>query len=479
MKLDISRFAESLEDVSDSDRMRIVQIPLAELVPDERNFYRISNVDELAASIELVGLEQPLLVSRRDDGRYGILSGHRRFAALSQLAEQGKKQFETAPCIEAPEDADPLELELRLLLGNANSRQLVPIELSRQAKRLEQLLRQVAAQTGDKVAGRKRDLIAKMLGVSPTKLAELDVIRTRLREPFAGQFARNELTQSAAYNLARLPGNVQDDLAEALGSRGKPVEGVAAERLLRQRKGLYAQAQRPCMATGCSCGNLLGFLRGVARPLHGWESCDGGRCCCDCPHRKDCSGVCAVAKKQNAEDKTREQARKQDAAAETAKQRKAYAESNARLAGRLVRAADAAGVSDETVIAGMQLRALRQWSKGDVPEARCYAADTVTPCATYHVLGAAKTLHCSTDYILGLTEELRPAPTPEEGQLYLMAWMPAGTTPAHSCAVVMEFDLGSPAPERRLGFFSAADGAFKINDDIIARQPTRWIELPE
>lgn len=478
MKFDISKFAESLDNVSDSDRMRIVQIPLAELVPDERNFYRINNVEELAASIELVGLEQPLLVSLRDDGRYCILSGHRRFAALSQLVEQGQKQFEIVPCIEAPEDADPLELELRLLLGNANSRQLVPIELSRQAERLEQLLRQVAAQTGDRVAGRKRDLIAKMLGVSPTKLAELDVIRDKLQEPFAGQFARNELTQSAAYYLARLPGNVQGDLAAALGSTGKPVEGVAAERLLRQIEGLYAQAASPCPAGG-ECGNLQGFLRGTARPRLGYQSCDGGRCCCDCPHRGDCPGACAAAKAQRAEAAAREKARKRDAEAKTAKQRRTYAESNARLAGRLIRAADAAGTSSETIIGGVHLRVLRQWSEGNVPENRCYAADTVTPTTAHLVIDAARKLHCSADYILGLTEELRPAPTPEEGQLHLMAWMPGGTTPAHSCAVVLEFDLGSPTLERRLGFFSAPEGVFKINNDKIERQPTRWVELPE
>ena len=46
-------------------RDRIEYIDICDIEPDPRNFYELSNIDELAANIELFGLQQPLLV--RDD----------------------------------------------------------------------------------------------------------------------------------------------------------------------------------------------------------------------------------------------------------------------------------------------------------------------------------------------------------------------------------------------------------------------------
>ena len=46
------------------------------------------------------------------------------------------------------------------------------------------------------------------------------------------------------------------------------------------------------------------------------------------------------------------------------------------------------------------------------------------------VVEMAKKLKCSTDYILGATDELAPALP--EGQLMICGWMPSGTTPRAS-----------------------------------------------
>lgn len=480
MKFDISKFAEGFEKVSESDTPQLIRIPLADIVPDERNFYRINGVDELAASIELVGLQEPLVV-RRDGAKYRVVSGHRRRAALQQLVERGKTQFETVPCMEETDEISAEEQEVRLILGNATSRQLTPLEISQQSDRLDRLFRRMEEQ-GQRIDGRKRDIKARLLGVPATKLAELDVIRDKLQEPFAGQFARSELTQSAAYNIARLPVDVQGDLNLALGNRGKPVEGTAAGRLVRNYAQIYQQATAPCPTGGSVCGNLRGFLRGAARPNASWRSCEGG-CCCKCQHRESCPGVCAAAKKQNEKDRfDRQRASQLELAAKEQKKRENMA-SNRDHAKRLLRAAEAAGLQNDATLhldcRNVSVAELRWWCAGNFGSFPITSEDNVTPWSRERLRDLAKKLQCSTDYILGLTEELHPAPTPEEGQLHLMAWMPGGTTPAHSCTVVMEFDLGSPTLERRLGFFSAPDGVFKINSDKIERQPTRWVELPE
>ena len=62
----------------------IVNIDVYDLVPSQDNFYHVD--DELKRSIELVGILQPLLVSRSENGKYRVIAGHRRrLAALSQI----------------------------------------------------------------------------------------------------------------------------------------------------------------------------------------------------------------------------------------------------------------------------------------------------------------------------------------------------------------------------------------------------------
>lgn len=481
MKFDISKFAETLGTVSESDTPQLIRVPLADIVPDERNFYRIERVDELAASIELVGLQEPLVV-RRDGEKYRVVSGHRRRAALEQLVSEGKEQFALVPCMEETDEISAEEQEVRLILGNATSRRLSPAEISQQSERLDRLFRRMEEQ-GQRIDGRKRDLKAKVLGVSPTKLAELDVIRDKLAEPFKGQFARNELTQSAAYAIARMPADVQHDLGLALGRKGKPVEGTGAERLLENHKKLYEQAQKPCAADGGSCGNLLGFIRACVRLEYAWQQCSGS-CCCKCAQRLDCPSVCAEAKKLNAEDKAEKQAEKLRETARKEQQQKEWVESNRRLALRFLRAAEAAGLEDDEKInlgnGNQTIKRLRNWSAGNFENAYIGSKDILTPWSRLDIRTLAEQLHCSTDYILGLTEELRPAPALEEGQLHLMAWMPGGTTPGHDCEVVMEFDFGDgKPPHKSLGSYSMTTREFKFKAYSTGMEPIRWIELPE
>jgi hypothetical protein len=92
---------------------------------------------------------------------------------------------------------------------------------------------------------------------------------------------------------------------------------------------------------------------------------------------------------------------------------------------------------------------------------------------------AAEQLHCSADYILGLTEDLRPA-EPCEGQLHIAAWMPGGTTPAHDCTVVLEFAIGEGRVSQMIGRFNASAMRFEFNHGAaVEMEPIRWIELPE
>ena len=52
--------------VSDSNPMQVHDIPLAEIDENEDNRYDQRNIDELAESIQVVGLQQPLVVQANE-----------------------------------------------------------------------------------------------------------------------------------------------------------------------------------------------------------------------------------------------------------------------------------------------------------------------------------------------------------------------------------------------------------------------------
>ena len=92
----------------------ISKITLDKLVRSEKNIRRIDagGTAELAASIQRDGLIQNLTVAKRSDGKYEVVAGARRLAALQLLVKQ-KKMAKTAaiPCRVVPlEESEAISL---------------------------------------------------------------------------------------------------------------------------------------------------------------------------------------------------------------------------------------------------------------------------------------------------------------------------------------------------------------------------------
>lgn len=119
----------------------------------------------------------PLRVRKADDG-YTIVSGHRRFAALSLLAKEDDK-FASAACIVEPASVPQALQELRLIYANSDTRRMSGADISKQAERVEALLYQLKEE-GMEFPGRMRDHVAEACKVSKSKLSRLAVIRDRL-----------------------------------------------------------------------------------------------------------------------------------------------------------------------------------------------------------------------------------------------------------------------------------------------------------
>lgn len=136
--------ASVLREVPDpgTGREQIEYIPLSSLDSDANNFYQLTGVEELAANIQLCGLQQPIRVRRNpeDPARYTIVSGHRRRAAVELLVGEDPDKWKEVPCIVETDEVSPALQQLRLIYANANTRVLLPAEVSEQAVQVEKLL---------------------------------------------------------------------------------------------------------------------------------------------------------------------------------------------------------------------------------------------------------------------------------------------------------------------------------------------------
>ena len=207
-KFNLAALVPEMEAVSNSDTPRITMIPITELRPNGGNFYDTSNFEDLADSIELNGLLEPLCVFRRGQGTgsYVIFSGHRRFKALRLLYEKsGFEKWTEVPCIVFPDPHDANRETVMLIHANSTGRILSNWEKAEQALRLKKAL--VAMREGGaELPGRIRDLVAEEMQMSASKLARLEAIGNNLTEVrFAKAWREGRLNESVAYELSKLP----------------------------------------------------------------------------------------------------------------------------------------------------------------------------------------------------------------------------------------------------------------------------------
>ena len=210
--------ASVLRSVSESDTAeQIAYIDLEQIDPDPYNFYSLDGLDTLAANIETVGLQQPLRVRPGEDGRYIVVSGHRRRAACLMIRDGGSEQFKNGvPCIVEYGEASDALRRLRLIFANSATRDLTSAELSRQAEEVEKLLYELQEQ-GMEFKGRMRDHVAKACAVSKSKIARLHAIRNNLVPELLEEFDAGRINESVAYRISQEKPKVQKQLAARTG----------------------------------------------------------------------------------------------------------------------------------------------------------------------------------------------------------------------------------------------------------------------
>lgn len=494
-KFDLGELTRALSDTPEAvpKSGTLCLIPLDDLLPNPKNPYPLLDEEamlKLMDSIEDTGLLEPVSAYPMDGGKYMLVSGHNRREAYRRLRaerDDGTHRWDKMPCViaEAPDSA----AKERIILVEANRQRVKsPKILTMEMETIGDAYYELV-QAGQKPPGRKRDWIAKQMDITSARVGRLAKISKGLAPCYKPLWDAGGLPEDTADALAGLPQEAQERIKRVCPKKVPTANAIRSmgDRLESKRYD-YCTVGFRC-PDGGACTYQDKFFRHDLI-CDSWTRCSGATCCIECcrggahspdPYDAACTEMCAKARaiyeKAKAEKKDSEE--REAAKARSKAVQKAMAD-----AARIVRAADAAGLDDDTKLESAyssltKVGVLRKISLGDIPgKVNNYVLGEIVPWRTKDLTGMAQTLHCSTDYLLGLTDQLRPAAV-EPGQMVLAAWMPGGLTPPEPCEVVADVAAGDGVELRRLLYWDGAVFRFRKSGVDIEVSVNRWLRLPE
>lgn len=198
-------------------RFRTKDISIRKMYSNDRNFYSMNDIDKLAQEILTVGLLENMTVMYApcERGEYRIIAGERRWRALQLLLKKGYEEFEIATC-QIKSVAEEHEEMVNIIMANAY-RDKTMADLLQEEQQLRKSLQYMkdnglTLQGYTLDSGRLRDVIASIMQMSGTKIAQIDSINERLIPEFTEQLKEGRLTFSAAYEISGMDQEQQQDM---------------------------------------------------------------------------------------------------------------------------------------------------------------------------------------------------------------------------------------------------------------------------
>lgn len=307
-KFDLAALMGETVSKSNTGEMQVEQIPLAEIEENENNSYAQNDIDELAESIKVIGLQQPLVVRRKTEGGYLLLAGHRRRNALALLDRK------TAPCIVLDADLDPSLQVLILHWTNTMARGgggLTAEYTGQAAKEIEAALKDLQARGVVELPGKLRTYVAEVLKTSESQIARAKAIDKGLTKAWAGDLKCHRINDSTAYELSQCDPELQRKLHGAY--QGKMYNLDAKKIKAHKKAAEYPFTQLTCPAESFSPHPCTGMDKRAAWVRDG--KCPG--CCHSCDKADGCEKVCGVVKQRLERERSkteREEKHKQELA---------------------------------------------------------------------------------------------------------------------------------------------------------------------
>jgi ParB family chromosome partitioning protein len=232
------------------DGMTVVQIPVGDIEknPENERIYQIGDVRMLMDDIREHGVRQPLEVAAdpEHDGRWILISGHRRMEACRMLRLQGYEGFSQLPCVIMRGENTANERKIALITANATARELTDGERLAQYEALKEALTE--RKRAGELQGRVRDELGRLLNESSGNLGRLNAISANANAEVKQMIRQGECGLTRAYEASRLPEDQQAEYARTGTVHGERVPSSAQRRAIeaeerRRDKELAAEMQ--------------------------------------------------------------------------------------------------------------------------------------------------------------------------------------------------------------------------------------------
>lgn len=211
--------ADKVDKFKTKEEFDIDYIDISKIVKNKLNFYPIINIDELAQDIKENGLSHNLVVRPLDD-KYEIISGERRFTALTRLQQEGIEKYKKIPCKVV--EVDDIQAMIMLIQSNAQSRDLTERIKLAQVKILNSLYEE-KKKNKTMLTKEIQEEIAKSLNMSVSQIQKYEVI-SKASEKIQEAFEKKELTFREASSLGRLSILGQEIAIEIIKTTNKEVD---------------------------------------------------------------------------------------------------------------------------------------------------------------------------------------------------------------------------------------------------------------
>ena len=229
----VSQNVKKANEIEAKNNFNVQYIDIKDIERNKKNFYEIVNVDELAEDIKMNGLNHNLVVRKLDNGKYELISGERRYTALTQLVEQGNEIFALVPCKVI--EANDIDSEIILIQANAQTRELTEIEKLEQVKRLTELYK-TKKKNGEKVPGKIREIIANDLKLSQTQVGRYERINKNLIPELKEILENGNLTIANASEFSSLSEDNQKVILEIINNKVEISKEEATELKVKLKK---------------------------------------------------------------------------------------------------------------------------------------------------------------------------------------------------------------------------------------------------
>ena len=207
----------------------VENIDAEKIIPNEKNFYSVEGIEEMANSLAVSGHMSPLEVVANGDGTYRLISGERRLSATLCRIRRGEIDKAELPChvlpaFEAKGALSAEQVEMLSIIFANNYRQKTVLDQLNEVKQLEPIARSIyqeAKEKGDLTdengANMKfRTFFAEhILSISKSALQRLQVL-LQLTDEARKALEEGLIGKSVATELAALSKEEQDGFVASI-----------------------------------------------------------------------------------------------------------------------------------------------------------------------------------------------------------------------------------------------------------------------